>query len=144
MATQEQIKTLLDELLQADPTDFQKRMDEVSYGIGAVLRFLYFSEGTVVTAGKISEYMGISTARVAVLLKKMTAKGLIEKEHDAADARVTVVTLSDTGRAAVEKMRGNLYAHIGKLIDGIGMDRMMEFVEVIKEIHAIAKNDGCI
>ncbi len=138
MATTEQIETVLELLKDSHPANFFKRMDETSAGIGAVLRLLY-EAGRTVTAGQISNFMNVSTARVAVLLKKMDAKGLITKETGSADARTTVVKLSDLGYETAEKMRADMYSQVGTVIDKLGMERVVEFAAISKEIRSILK-----
>lgn len=141
MATSEQIELTLKALQAARPKALFCTMDSNQVGIGAVLHLVYESDGTV-TAGKIADFMGVSTARVAVLLRKMAAQGLIIKESDAKDARVTVVRLSEQGCERVKAMRANLYAHIGMIIDKVGMSRMQEFITISQEIRdAVTKSD---
>lgn len=136
MATQAQIEAMLHKLEQFHPTAFFKRMDETQAGIGAVLRLLDESNETV-TAGKISDILNISTARVAVLLKKMVARGLITKEHDVSDARVTIVKLTPLGKQLIFKMRQDLYQQMGRIIDQIGEKRLLEFIDTFHEIRKI-------
>lgn len=138
MATQEQIEMLLRQLKKAPPSELFKSIDENTAGIRAILHYLNETSGTV-TAGKISEHMNVSTARVAVLLKKMTERGLIEKGSDPSDARVVVVKLSEDGKGMAEKMRNNVYSQVGAMIDKVGMERMMEFAEISNEIHSMKK-----
>lgn len=138
MATQAEIELLLNQLKKAPPSGGFKNIDKSTAGIHAVLQYLYETQG-VVTAGNISEKMGISTARVAVILKKMTAKGLIEKEKDVSDGRVVVVRISDAGREKAEQMKVNICTQIELMIDKIGMERMLEFAEISKEIHILMK-----
>lgn len=138
MATQTEIELLLKQLKKAPPSDLFKNIDKSAVGISAALQYLYETD-EVVTAGKLSENIGVSTARVAVLLKKMTANGLIEKENDLSDARVVVVKLSEYGRETAKKIQENAYAQVAVMIDEIGMDRMLEFAEISQEIHAIMK-----
>lgn len=138
MATQEEITLLLDRLKKAPPADGFKNIDKSTVGIHAVLQYLYETEETV-TAGMISEKIGVSTARVAVLLKKMAEKGLIEKEKDASDGRLVVVRISELGRAHAKKVKENIYAQLAVMIDKIGMERMLEFAEISREIHALKK-----
>lgn len=136
MATQEEIVLLLEQLRKAPPSGGFKNIDRSTAGLHAVLRYLYETQETV-TAGKISEKMGISTARVAVLLKKMAAKGLIEKEKDASDGRLVVVQISETGKAYAKKIKDNIYAQLSVMIDKIGMERMLEFAQISREIHEL-------
>lgn len=134
MATPEQIESVIFALSSSHPKALFRAMDETQAGIGAVLRLLSDAEGTV-TAGKIADFMNVSTARVAVLLKKMAAKDLIVKEAYADDARVTVVRLSQKGEQTAADIRKNIHAHIGVVIDKVGMERILEFAEISKEIQ---------
>lgn len=136
MASEAEIAKLLEELLKAPPSEGFKSIDENTAGIRAILKYLSETDGAA-TAGRISESMGVSTARVAVLLKKMVDKGLIEKNSDPSDARVVVVRLSEHGAETALKIRSAIYAQIGQMIDTIGMERMMEFAAISQEIHEV-------
>lgn len=65
MATQEQIRRIFQKMRESHSKEFFHHMDETQAGIGAELRLLYI-EKKPVTAGKISDTLGISTARAAV------------------------------------------------------------------------------
>lgn len=134
MATEKQIAMLISLMQEAHPARFFDHMDQSQAGIGAVMRILSQAEGPV-TAGKIAEDMDVSTARVAVLLKKMEAKGLIVKGRDPLDARVTMVYLSQQGVQTEAAIKEQIARRIGELIDKIGMERMLEFVSISKEIR---------
>ncbi|MBE6642614.1 MAG: MarR family transcriptional regulator [Ruminococcaceae bacterium] len=139
MATGEQIEVLLELMRKAPPSEQFQNIDKNTMGIRAILKYLYETDGRV-TAGKISEHMKVSTARVAVLLKKMVAKGLIERESDSEDGRIVVVRLSEYGRQSAYRLRENIYKTMGEIIDRVGMDRMLEFAEISNEIHDVLKN----
>ena len=128
----------MEQLKKAPPAECFQNFDMSTVGIRAILKILNETDSKV-TAGDLSEHMKVSTARIAVLLKKMEAKGLIEKEHDSADGRVVVVKLTDNGKEIADEFKENLYAHIGEMIDNIGMDRMLEFAAVSNEIQALMK-----
>ena len=136
MATREQIENLLERLNEAPPSAHFKHLDQNTVGIQAILKYLCETDERV-TAGKISGHMKVSTARVAVLLKKMAAKGLIEKDQDPSDGRIVVVKLTEQGRQTAEAFRENIYRTTGEMIDRVGMDRMLEFAAISKEIHSI-------
>ena len=78
MATQEDIERLFALFCEAHPQDSLREMDKTSAGQGAVLRYLASVEEPV-TSGQIAQALGGSTARMAVLLKKLEAKGLIRQ-----------------------------------------------------------------
>ncbi len=136
MATTEQIELMLHKLEQTHPASFFKRTDEVQAGIGAVLKLLAESPQPV-TAGRISDALNISTARVAVLIRKMVGKGLVTKEHDILDARITIVKLTDFGEQTILKMKEEIYGIMGKVIDEVGIERLTEFLEIAGEIRKV-------
>ena len=139
MATEEQIQKIVAITNTMHSALLLKKMDTVKAGIGAVLRLLDESQEPV-TAGAISEYMHVSTARVAVLLKKMESKGLITKKSAPCDARVTIVCLTPYGEEQIQNMKQNIRKDIAEIIDTIGMQRLENALEVMKEIRDILQN----
>ena len=138
MATREQIEALLEQLIKAPPAEHFQHIDKNTVGIRAILRYLSETNEKV-TAGKIGEHIKVSTARVAVLLKKMEAKDLIVKEQDPDDGRSVIVKLSEYGKKTAAAARDEVYKSVGEMIDKVGMDRMLEFAEISNEIHSIMK-----
>lgn len=138
MATEEEVEHFLQLMYEVHPQHSFKEVDKTSEGLGAVLHFLSRTEGSV-TSGQIAQAMQVSTARMAVLLKKLEGKGLIIREPGVNDARTTVVHLSADGQEKVETMRKEIHAFVHQLIDAIGMERLEEFAAVSKEIIVVAK-----
>lgn len=136
MATKEQIDRMLKKMFESHPRKFLHRMDEVQAGIGAVLNLLYTRKAPV-TAGEISEELGVTTARVAVLLKKMMERDLITKERSPLDARIRMIALTENGTKTVQKMHEKIYGQMGKLIDQIGEERLLEYIATANEIRQI-------
>lgn len=135
MATKEQVQMILQYLEETHPAKFYKALNEENAGIGAVLRCLHESKGPV-TAGDISEFMQVSTARVAALLKKMAAQGLVTKECDAADARFTIVRISPKGEEKIEQIHDTICRQVSAVIDRVGMEKMMEYISISEQIRA--------
>ncbi|MBR5524528.1 MAG: winged helix DNA-binding protein [Clostridia bacterium] len=138
MATREEIEKIVLLLDESHPSKFMKKRNETNAGIGAVLRFL-FESGQPMTAGSISQFMNVSTARVAVLLKKMEARGFIFRQAGTADARTVVVSLTEAGIETASKMQEDFHRDIGVLIDTIGMERLIEYTNISREIRSVIK-----
>ena len=136
MVTEQEIWDILTDFNSIKPVDFLQQLDVTSMGIGNVLGFLASSNRTV-TAGEISEYMGVSTARVAVLLKKMTDKGLIEKHTDPKDARRVLVSITEEGRKLLSDKRKEILLYSGAIIERFGKEKIENFVATCKEIKNI-------
>lgn len=136
MATKEQVEYVFKNLMIVNPEEFFKGMNNVRVGVGAVIKILSES-ATPISAGEISEKMCVSTARTAVLLKKMLAKQLIVKLSDKNDKRKTLVALSDYGKQTAQQMKDNLYRQLSKVIDILGMEKIEQFIESSKEIRNV-------
>ena len=139
MATEEQIQKFIEIFDNMHSAHLMKKENQIKVGIGAVLRLLDESQEPV-TAGAISEYMHVSTARVAVLLKKMEFKGLITRKSASHDARVTIVCLTPYGEEKIQNLKQNMRKDIAQMIDTIGMERLENAFSVIKEMHVILEN----
>ena len=138
MADNLQVEEVLAQFDKLHPEKMFGEINRRNAGCGALIKFLDESKSSV-TAGEISRFMNVSTARVAVLLKKLEAKGLIVKETDPSDARVTAVRLSVKGRETAEAMRAEFYSQVGLLIDSIGLERLNDFAKTLAEIQKIVK-----
>lgn len=136
MASQEQVKVLLEALKKAPPSQMFQSIDASSAGTRAILLYLDDTEQSV-TAGAISDQLHVSTARVAVLLKKMEAKGLLERTRDPKDARKVMVRLLPEGRTLAAQLHQHINERVEAMIDQVGMDRMLEFAAISQEIYAI-------
>lgn len=140
MASREQIERMLADLGQINFADSFWCTGGIQAGTVAVLWLLSHARDTV-TAGKISEALGISTARVAVLLKKLAGKGLVTKERSPADARITIVRLTASGTERIRAIQDETYRTMGRVIDGVGEERMREFISIARDIWAVSKSD---
>ncbi len=136
MASEEQIQTLLKALRKAPPAQLFQSIDASNAGMRAILLYLGDTD-QVVTAGMVSDFMHVSTARVAVLLKKMEAKGLLERERNPKDARKVMVRLSTKGKELAAVLHGHINERFEVMIDQIGMERMLEFAAIANEIYSI-------
>lgn len=141
MATNEQIEKIAEDLSKAHPTNLLKMINDFNAGSGFALKLLYSAKENRLSAGEISEAMCVSTARVAVLLKKMESKGLVVRESNRADARVTIVRLTEEGRIAAQEMREQILKHISCMIDQLGMEKLEQYIALSVEVKtAMEKN----
>ena len=123
MATETQVDEIIRLAERVHSSDAFRCMDEANAGIGGTLRMLAEARKaeTVVTAGDIAERLGVTTARVAALLKRLESKGLIARRRSEADARVTEVVLTDKGAACVHAFYGEMRAQVAMLIKRLGV-----------------------
>lgn len=136
MTENEQVEQVIKLLEESNPEEFFKKFDEIRTGIGAAICQLS-KNGGLATAGQLSESMGVSSARVAVLIRKMTAKGIVSRSADEKDARVTIVRLTEKGQLLAEEGKRNMYRDVQTLIEKVGMEKIMEFIEISNIIRSV-------
>ncbi len=123
MATVEEVNKALQLFQDNNPKNIFDEMRRTEAGILAVLKILYMSEGNV-RSKDISDQMGVSSARMAKLLKKMELKNLIIKKMNPADCRETIIELTEHGEVVMNKVSNHMYITAEKIIDDIGMDEL--------------------
>lgn len=143
MANRDEVEQIMEIIKGVELKKVFRALNENTAGIGAVLRILY-DHGKTVTSGQISDLLGVSSARVAVLLKTMESKGLIAKRKDVLDGRITIVTLTPFGEEAISKIHEELYNQISRIIDKVGFDRLKQFITLSQEIEKAIKPNPCV
>ncbi|MDE5655393.1 MAG: MarR family transcriptional regulator [Clostridia bacterium] len=138
MADIKDVEYVFKRLNETRPAELDDRMSDINFGIGAVLKILDESGGAV-TCGEIAKKMKVSTARVAVLLKKMEAKNLIERSSDKDDARIVYINITTDGKALVDEIRNIMTEHLARIIDELGMDKIKTFLDLSAEIKSVAE-----
>lgn len=135
MVTIEQAMEVLDKFQANKPTRFFNKVDEISAGMTFVLVYLRENQGEVY-ASTIADKMQISRARVAVLIQKLTIKGLIE-QTTGSDARIKALKITDKGLAEVNQFRQNMIERVTRVIEEIGLKEVYKFLETSKKIKNI-------
>lgn len=134
MISREETAALLKRMAQSRPKKLFHRFDDTNAGIGCVVRYLS-DAGRPVSAGEISQFMNVSTARVAVLLRKMDEKGLIVRNADPDDARKTMISLSEKCMKNVEEHKGYFLDFFSSVIERMGRERFEQFIELSEELR---------
>jgi DNA-binding MarR family transcriptional regulator len=70
---------------------------------------------------ELAEHEGLAQPTMTLLVKRLEDRGWVERERDAADGRVVLVSLTDAGSAALEETRAGYRAalreHLSSMSD---------------------------
>lgn len=124
-----EIDELLNRLKASQPLEFFAKIDKSNCGMGLILAFLN-DKNDYVMSREIASKLNVSTARVAVLLRKMEAKSLIEKKTPLEDMRKTLVKLTDYGKEYVEQLKNNVHEKAKLLFEKVGQNNIEELIRV--------------
>lgn len=111
----------------------------LSKGEIGVLGYLSFIENNV-SAKVLSENLKISSARVAKLLNTLENKSYIIRIKDKNDKRKIVVTITDDGSSLIRKMRNGLHDTISYIIDELGMEEVLHYLNTTQKIKEMISN----
>ncbi|MFI3207225.1 MAG: MarR family winged helix-turn-helix transcriptional regulator [Clostridia bacterium] len=140
MANKKDIELVLDLLHQNRPTQSYENLTKNEMGIMGVIKFLHDS-GDEVKSKDISDYLKVSSARMAVILKKLELKDLIKKSTSVTDARVTVVKLSTKGKMLASSTEMRLQKSAENLIDEFGMDYLLTLLKDMNKFKNIMEKN---
>ena len=136
MGTQEDAQEMLNKLAACHSKAFFSKIDESRTGIGFLLVYLQEANHEVI-AGELARELNVSTARIAALLRKMEKSGLIVRYHAPADARQTVVEITQAGTEYVDKMREQILRKMELLLEKVGKEDMEEFIRISYKIKEV-------
>lgn len=103
-----------------------------------------FNNGGESTPSKLAEFLDVSAARIAAILRSLENKSLIERISDGRDKRRIMVKLTEDGKLLVDGIQCQLIKHASDVFDSLGEEDCAEFVRILKKIIHIEnqRNDA--
>jgi DNA-binding MarR family transcriptional regulator len=108
------------------------------HGVGLseylVLHQLFIAPGQKMRRVDLAEQVGLSPSGITRLLNPMEKIGLIEKEENPRDARVSLVTLSIAGKRIYEETSISFQYAATALFESLDSKRLGSFSELVKVV----------
>ena len=136
MAKREDVLKAMELVRKNRPEKSLEYMGKGLMGIFAVLHYLSEIKQAV-TSKDISDALGVSSARMTVVLKKLESKKLIVKTHSTTDARALVITLTDKGASVAQELEQKRYECIETLVDEIGIGELTRVFETLNRMKML-------
>lgn len=141
MATKEEVCSALQLMENNNPMAIYEDLKKNKSGEMGVLKYLAHQEG-VVKSKDISNYMGVSSARMAILLKKLEAKDLVEKSKYEGDGRLTLVGLTPKGKKKIAEIQEKMYALAETMVDEVGIEDLEKIFKFFQKVREVANNQS--
>lgn len=110
-----------------------KQINDSLEGENKVLRFIN-AEGGSTYPKEIELAMGISSARVAAIIKKLEKRELVTRSVDQVDRRKTLVTLTLHGEKAAREIETKMMYALGQMFDALGEEDAQNFVRIMEKL----------
>lgn len=91
------------------------------------------SRGKAVCAGELAEHVGLTSGRVANILKQLERKGYIERAQGTADRRKVLVCLTDAGQQYAKQVYRKELDGYAWLLRVLGEADAREFIRLLKQ-----------
>lgn len=99
-----------------------------------VLKYLAACEDGRDTVGNVSRHMLVTGANVTGLAKRMEKAGLIERQNDVKDERLTLLQVSSTGLKTLGSIREIQEQHIGEYLQMYSRDQKEGVLSLLKHV----------
>lgn len=135
----QEIIRLLTKMGESRPFELFHHIDETNRGMGFVLGYLY-KEQREVSSIELAHALDVSTARMAVLLKKLEQANLINKTSSKVDARKVSITITEEGKKQAREAFDQLINYMELILQKLTLDEMYEFIRISSKIKEAVKN----
>lgn len=126
-------RKIIDKINKVNPFDFLNLIDKNGQGMNSILSYLKTKKEGV-TAGELAIQLDVSTARIAVLLKKLEKLNMIVKRISSKDARVTIVEITQTGLKHIDEETKKSVSIMQKILEKVDPKEIEEFIRLATKI----------
>lgn len=88
---------------------------------------------------ELAVQQGVTQPAMTQLVTRLQDTGLAERRPDAADGRVVLVHITDTGRAELVRRRAVRTARLGELFDRLTEDQQAALVAALPAVEALTR-----
>ena len=86
--------------------------------------------------GRLAEALDVSVASATGIVARMTARGVVERRHDADDRRVVLVHLTPRGTRVFQNLEQHHRQRLARLIDQLSEDELTGFLMGLRALRA--------
>ena len=86
--------------------------------------------------GRLAEALDVSVASATGIVARMTARGVVERRHDADDRRVVLVHLTPRGTRVFQNLEQHHRQRLARLLDQLSEDEMTGFLLGLRALRA--------
>ena len=86
--------------------------------------------------GRLADALDVSVASTTGIVSRMTARGVVERRHDADDRRVVLVHLTPRGAVVFQNLEQHHRERLAKLLDQLSEDEMTGFLLGLRALRA--------
>lgn len=133
MDIKKKTKKVLERILSSSFFKLSSKLNNKNKGQEFILNYLHEQKKDL-SAGELATALNVSTARIAVLLKKLIKNNYVVKYASPNDARIVMVSITDKGVKYIENENKGVLEYIGRIIEKVGVEKIEDFIKSADEI----------
>jgi MarR family transcriptional regulator, lower aerobic nicotinate degradation pathway regulator len=112
------------------------------YGVTPVqcAAMITVSKGSGMDQRTLARTIGFDTSTIAGVIDRLEARGLVRRSLSALDARVRLITLTEEGRALLERLMPSVMRAQQRMLEPLSKVERMEFMRMLRKLVA-SNND---
>ena len=99
-----------------------------------VLKYLLSCDDGRDTVGNVGKRMLVTGANMTGLAKRMEKAGLIERQNDEKDERLTILQITPAGLKALHSIKDIQEQHVGEYLELYSHKEKEDFLSILKQI----------
>ncbi len=105
---------------------------ELSFTQWIVLALVF--NGTAATCAELSRNIGHSSGAMTRLIDQLEARGLLARQRDDTDRRVTQLTLTDTGRRTFTDLAARVIGRWNEVLDDFDREEIVHLIATLNRL----------
>lgn len=102
-------------------------------GEDGVLLWLFMQDRAAM-AGELARALGLTSGRIANILKKLDEKGMITRTMGTEDKRKVYISLTESGRERIENKKRSEIAQYDAVLSKLGDEDAQEYLRITRKI----------
>lgn len=115
----------------------QQKNQEVRGELHVIYFFMEIEDHA--SPGELSDFCGVSTARMASILNSLEKKGLLLRSMDEKDHRKLIVRLTEKGVAYGTERRNEFLRDMAQMLEALGEHDAKEYIRITRKIGELHK-----
>jgi DNA-binding MarR family transcriptional regulator len=97
--------------------------------------------GEPLSVSDLAQRAGLTVAHASLVIGELSKAGLVERDHDPADRRRILVSLSGTAQPAVAEVRERQAKPVLQFLDELGADEAETFIAQLGRLLSLLQDD---
>lgn len=134
---------LFEQMREAKPSSALKRMQELGLSFSHIRAMHVLIPDRTLAMKELADALDLTPPSVTALTRRLVQTGLVRREADTSDSRVSLLSLTEDGRALMHDMYQHQVWSMERLLAGLSDDEQEQFLGLMERaVRALRASDN--